>query len=84
MHLVHINIKYMGMLCKEIFRFQCGPVTAAAAVSGGGANHSKRKSMPAIAGHAQLLNKMISINLQNVFMHKPDLTFVIRTCTSLS
>ena len=32
-HLVHIDIKYMGKLCKEIFRFQCGTAAAAAHMS---------------------------------------------------
>ena len=33
MHLVHINLKYMRMLCKEIFRFQFVPAAAAAMVA---------------------------------------------------
>ena len=30
-HLVHINIKYMAILCKEIFKVQCVPAAAQAA-----------------------------------------------------
>ena len=45
--------KNMGMVRKEIFRFQCGTAVEAAGVSGGGAHHSKTKSTPAIAGRAQ-------------------------------
>ena len=40
-----INKKYMGTLCKEIFRFQCGTAAAAAAVSGGRSHRSKTKSI---------------------------------------
>ena len=43
-HFLQINIKYMEMLYKEIFKFQCGGI---------GADICKTKSMPAIAGHAQ-------------------------------
>ena len=82
-HLVHINIKYMAMLCKKIFRFQC-----VLAVAGPAVMHMtvKQTSTPAIAGRAQKeRKKTVGSNLFTLNYEGPRrgscITFCICTCS---